>query len=127
MVIKYTAWVLRIAAALALILGIISWFGVDILVSIHTLLGIIVVLSLWVLGGAFFSTKGGSTLAIIAIVWGIVVLALGVSQKSILPDPSPVHWIIQVLHLIVGLAAIGIGEAIGGRYRRQSATVTMKA
>jgi hypothetical protein len=126
MVIKYTAWVLRIAATLALILGIISWFGVDSLVGIHVVLGIIVTLSLWVLGGAFFSTKGGSTLAIIAIVWGIVVLALGMTQKSMLPAPS-VHWIVQVLHLLVGLAAIGIGEAIGGRYRRQSATLTMKA
>src|SRR5450631_3755834 len=123
MVIKYTVWVLRIAAVLALILGTLTWFGIDAVVSIHMLLGIIVTLSLWVLGGAFFSTKGGTTLAIIAIVWGLVVLGLGVSQKQILPADS-VHWIIQVLHLLVGLAAIGIGEAIGARYKRQTATAT---
>ena len=123
MVIKYTVWVLRIAAVLALILGTLTWFGIDAVVSIHMLLGIIVTLSLWVLGGAFFSSKGGTTLAIIAIVWGLVVLGLGVSQKQILPADS-VHWIIQVLHLLVGLAAIGIGEAIGARYKRQTATAT---
>ena len=126
MVIKYTVWVLRIAATLALILGIISWFDIKALVNIHMLLGIIVTLSLWVLGGAFFSVKGGAPLAGIAIVWGILLLALGIFQKSLLPAPS-VHWIIQVLHLLIGLAAIGLGEAIGGRYKRLTATLAAKA
>jgi hypothetical protein len=124
MVIKYTAWVLRIAGLLALILGTLTWFGIDVVVGIHMLLGIIVTLALWVMGGAFLSSKGGTTLGIIAIVWGLVVLGLGLTQKKILPDAS-VHWIIQVLHLLVGLAAIGIGEAIGARYKRQAATATV--
>jgi hypothetical protein len=123
MVIKYTVWVLRIAAVLALILGILTWFGLDVVVGIHMLLGIIVTLSLWVLGGAFLTSKGGTTLGIIAIVWGLIVVGLGLTQKQILPADS-VHWIIQVLHLLVGLAAIGIGEAIGARYKRQTATAT---
>ena len=127
MVIKYTVWVLRISAILALILGLLNWFGINALVNIHMLLGIIVTLSLWVLGGAFFSTKGGSSLGSIAIVWGLVVLALGLFQKRLLPGAS-VHWIVQVLHLLVGLAAIGIGEAIGARYKRQNLpAATMKA
>jgi hypothetical protein len=124
MVIKYTVWVLRIAALLALILGILTWFGIDAVVGIHMLLGIIVVLALWVLGGAFLSSKGGITLGIIAIVWGLVLLGLGLTQKKILPDDS-VHWAIQVLHLLVGIAAIGIGEAIGARHKRQTATATV--
>ncbi|HTK08083.1 MAG TPA: hypothetical protein VL485_13000 [Ktedonobacteraceae bacterium] len=125
MVIRYTQWVLRVAAILALILGLLTWFGIDTVVGIHMILGIIVVLSLWVLGGMAFTVKGGVPLGIIAIIWGLIVLALGMTQKTILPSDS-IHWIIQIVHLLVGLAAIGLGEAIGGRYKRQSAAATMQ-
>ncbi|HEY4383922.1 MAG TPA: hypothetical protein VGN34_05520 [Ktedonobacteraceae bacterium] len=125
MIIRYTQWVLRVAAILALILGLLTWFGIDVVVNIHMILGIIVVLSLWVLGGTFLTVKGGVPLGIIAIIWGLIVVALGMTQTSILPDTS-IHWIIQIIHLLVGLAAIGLGEAIGGRYKRQSAAATMQ-
>ena len=126
MVITYTRWVLRVAALLALILGLLTWFGVDVVVNVHMILGIIVTLSLWVLGVAAFSVKGGVPLGIVAIIWGLIVVALGMTQRSILPAPS-VHWIIQIIHLLVGLCAIGIGEAIGGRHKRQSAAATIQA
>ena len=127
MVITYTRWVLRVAALLALILGLLTWFGVDVVVNVHMILGIIVTLSLWVLGVAAFSVKGGVPLGIVAIIWGLIVVALGMTQSSILPEPSPAHWIIQIIHLLVGLCAIGIGEAIGGRHKRQSAAATIQA
>jgi hypothetical protein len=125
MVITYTRWVLRVAVVLALILGVLTWFSIDAVVGVHMILGIIVTLSLWVLGVTAFTIKGGVPLGIVAIVWGIIVVALGLTQQGILPDPS-VHWIIQVIHLLVGLSAAGIGEAIGGRYKRQSAAATMQ-
>ena len=119
MLVRITVMVLRISALLALILGVIFWFSnSDNLVPFHMLLGIIVTLSLWVLGFAIGMAKGGSWgLGAGAIVLGLIMVALGLSQASILPD-SPLHWIIQVVHLLIGLAAIGLGEAIGGRYRR---------
>jgi hypothetical protein len=49
-------------------------------------------------------------------VGGLVVLVLGMTQTSLLPGSS--HWVIQVLHLLIGMAAVGSGEAIGGRLRR---------
>lgn len=121
MVVRITANVLRISALLALILGILSWIGVlpDSFIAIHMLLGIIVVLSLWVLGGVIATTRGGIGLAIGAFVLGLITLALGLTQKQILPNPNSAHWVIQVVHLLIGLSAIGMGEAISGRYRRQ--------
>lgn len=119
MLVRITVMVLRISALLALILGIIFWFNnSDSIVPFHMLLGIIVMLSLWVLGVAIGMAKGGSWgLAAGAIVLGLIMVALGASQAGILKD-SPLHWIIQVVHLLIGLSAIGLGEAIGGRYRR---------
>jgi hypothetical protein len=127
MVVRITANVLRVAALLALILGILSWVNIlpDSLINIHMLLGIIVVLSLWVLGGVIATTRGGIGLAIGAFVLGLITLALGLTQQQILPDPS-VHWVIQVVHLLIGLSAIGMGEAISGRYRRQSQVAKMQ-
>ncbi|MBV8823233.1 MAG: hypothetical protein JO123_10625 [Ktedonobacteraceae bacterium] len=117
MLVRITVMVLRISAILALILGILFWFNVaTTLIPIHMLLGIIVTLSLWVLGGAIATTKGGIGLAIGAFVLGLLVIGLGVTQQGLLV--GSLHWIIQVLHLLFGLAAIGMGEAIGGRYKR---------
>ena len=119
MLVRITVMVLRVSALLALILGIIFWFNnSDSILPFHMLLGIIVTLSLWVLGFAIGMTRGGNWgLAAGAFVLGLIMIALGLTQASILPD-SPLHWIIQVVHLLLGLSAIGLGEMIAGRYRR---------
>ncbi len=120
MVVRIAVNVLRASVLLALILGILFWTGnATSLVLVHMGLGILAVLSLWTLGAAIASTKGGIGLAIGAFVWGILVAALGLTQGTLLAGST--HWVIQVLHLLVGLAAIGLGEMIAGRYRRVTA------
>ncbi len=119
MAVTITQWVLRVSALIALILGIIFWTGntPDALVNVHMLLGILVTLSLWVLGFLFGTAKGGNWgLASVAFIWGLLVVFVGLSQQSWLVGSA--HWVIQVLHLLIGLLAIGIGEMIGARYKR---------
>jgi len=119
LIVRIVSWTLRISALLALILGILFWTGnADNLMLIHIILGILVVLSLWILGGAIATTKGGIGLAIGAFVLGLVVVVFGLNQGALLAGPA--HWVIQVLHLLFGLSAIGLGEMIAGRYRRLS-------
>jgi hypothetical protein len=107
----------RITGVLLLILGLLIWtegaFG---LVPIHMLLGLVLVLSMWVL--AAVSTRAGIPIGLAAgvAVTGLVVLVLGMTQASLLPGSS--HWVIQVLHLLIGMAAVASGEMIGGRLRR---------
>jgi hypothetical protein len=85
---------------------------------VHMLLGILVVLSLWTLGIAIATNRGGTiVLGVGALVWGMLVIALGLTQTRLLVDPS-VHWMIQILHLLLGVGAIGFGETIARRYRR---------
>ncbi len=123
---RVSVMILRLAALLALILGILFWINVipgaenlrNPWTSVHMLLGIIVTLCLLVLGSLMITTRGGNVgLGAGAIILGILVVAFGLSQTSLLISPS-VHWIIQVIHLLLGLAAIGLGEMIAGRYRR---------
>ncbi len=108
----------RITGVLQLILGLLMWTEPSFFYvrMPHMVLGVVFVLSLWVL--AAVSTRAGVPIGLAAgvAVLGLVVLVLGVTQTGLMPGSS--HWVIQVLHLLIGMAAIGSGEAIGGRLRR---------
>ncbi len=118
MVVRITVMILRIAALITLILGLIFWTSnvANNLVPVHMLLGLIVTLALLILGGVMMTVKGGLGLGIAAIVLGLIVPILGLTQTQLLV--GSLHWIIQVVHLLIGLMAIGMGEMIAGRYRR---------
>ena len=110
-------WIVRVCGVLLLILGLLFWTGeARGLVPVHMLLGVLLVLGLWLLAAVASQMGVPMGLVASAVVLGIIVLALGFTQTSLLPGPS--HWIIQVLHLLVGAAAISNGEMIGGRLRR---------
>ncbi len=128
MTIRITDMVLRIFGVLALLLGILLWTGVvgDGLKPIHMLLGIIVTISLLILGIAFGTMKGGNWgLGGVAILWAIIVAAFGLFQEQMVIGNA--HWVIQVLHLIFGLVAIGLGEMINARSRRITTAQTRTA
>jgi hypothetical protein len=106
----------RITGVLLLILGLLIWTEGINLILVHMLLGLVFVLALWVLAGV--STRAGVPTGLAAGVaaLGLLVLLLGMTQTSLLPGGA--HWVIQILHLLIGMAAVGSGEAIGGRLRR---------
>jgi len=111
-------WLVRICGVLALILGLLLWVG-DLppaLLPVHMLLGVLVVLGLWLL--AAVSSQMGIPAGMVAgaAVMGLIVLILGFTQTSLLPGGA--HWLIQALHLLVGMGAVASGEMIGGRLRR---------
>jgi hypothetical protein len=110
-------WLVRICGVLALILGLLLWVG-DLppsLIPVHMLLGVLV-LGLWLL--AAVSSQMGIPAGMVAgaAIMGLIVLLLGFNQTSLLPGGA--HWVIQALHLLVGMLAVGTGEMIGGRLRR---------
>lgn len=119
--------VIRLLVVVMLILGIIIWTGnADVLINIHMLIGILTVLCLWVFAVLFARAPGGNWgLAIGAIVLGIVVALVGSMQQQWLVGSA--HWVIQVIHLLLGLSIIGIAEAMGGRVRRQARGVEVQA
>jgi hypothetical protein len=109
--------VVRISGVLLLVLGLLIWAeGMRNLVLPHTLLGLLLVLGLWLLAAAAARLGAPVGLAAGTAVLGLIALVLGMSQNSLLPGGT--HWVIQVLHLVVGMAAVGIAEALGGTLRR---------
>jgi hypothetical protein len=101
----------RITGLLQIVLGLVFWSGnAKGLVPIHMVSGIILVLSLWALAVAGARAGVGNGLVATAAVWGLIVPGLGFSQKSMMHGGA--HWVIQVIHLVVGLIAIMLAEQL---------------
>ena len=108
---------LRISGVLLILLGLAIWTGrADAIIPVHEFLGFVLVLSLWTL--AYFGARAGVPRGIViaAVAWGLIAPILGLTQADLLTNNW--HWVIQVLHLLVGLAAIGTGEGLVQRMRR---------
>jgi hypothetical protein len=114
-------WIVRITGVIQLVLGIIIWTGnFDNLIRFHILDGLTFVAALVVLAALAAAARAPAGLVALALVWAAVVVALGLTQQQILPGSG--HWVIQVIHLLLGLGAIGQGEMLarnvkGGRKR----------
>ena len=121
MVIRVASVVLSFAGLLALVLGLLFWTGAALnLVSMHMLLGLLAVGALLVIGIGQALAKGGSwTLAICTLVVGALMIAIGMNQASLMV--GELHWVIRVIHLVLGLLTIGLGHMGAARYRRGSA------
>lgn len=115
----------RIVGPIQIILGVLFWTGnAETLIPLHMLLGIILVLLLWALAVLGAIAKVSPGVVALALVWGLIVPILGVTQFRLLP--GSMHWIIQALHLLVGLVAIGLADTLArqikSRLSRRDAT-----
>ncbi len=114
MAVRIAAMVLRIIFIINLILGILFFTGhADNLVLLHMILGILFVAALWFLGAA--QALRGGPIGVMAgtFVLGLLLAIVGFVQGSTL-------WL-QIIHILLALAAIGLGEMSAARYRRLSA------
>lgn len=107
----------RVCWVLQLALGSVFWTGrLNGLVPLHILIGLLFVLALWALAVGGLRTGTAAGVAWGALVWGLIVLLFGLMQVKILVG-SP-HSIIQILHLLVGIAALGLAEDLAHGLRR---------
>jgi hypothetical protein len=121
MVIRTASIVLSLAGLLALILGLLFWTGAALnLVSMHMLLGLLAVGALCVIGIAQAFAKGGSwIIAVCALIIGAVMIVLGMIQSTLMVGEF--HWVMQVVHLVLGILTIGVGHIGVARYRKSMA------
>ena len=106
----------RLSGLILISLGVLFWTGHALtLIPVHMLVGFVLVLSLWAL--AVLAARAGVHPAFVAlaIVWGLIVPILGLTQQRLLPGDA--HWVIQILHLLVGLGAIGQAEGLAARIK----------
>lgn len=121
MVIRIASIVLSLAGVLALISGLFFWAGTALhLVSMHMLLGFLTIAALWVVAiGQCFSKAGSGIIAAGALLVGALTIVIGLYQASLMV--GPLHWVIEVIHLVLGILTIGLGHIAAARYRKSSA------
>ncbi len=121
---KITANVLRILVsaigAIMIVLGLLFWTGnAFALLPLHMLLGVALVLMLWIIAVMALVARVNPILALVALIWGLIVPILGITQFQLLP--GSLHWIIQTLHLLVGLIAIALANMLARQIAQASA------
>lgn len=102
---------IRICGGAALALGVAFWLGyARALTVLHIRFGIVVVLSLWVLAAIAWWKTTRHSLALFTTAWALATLVFGMTQAQLLP--GPLHWIVKVAHLGVGVIALGLGAQL---------------
>jgi hypothetical protein len=102
---------IRACFVVQLVLGGLFWTNNALgLVPLHQLVGFVLVLALWTQAG--LAARAGVSLGLVAlaVVWGLVTPIFGLAQAELLPGSA--HWVIQVLHLLVGIIAVGLAERL---------------
>ena len=105
-----------IAGLGALTLGLLFWIANMNFIGLHMLFGLIVALSLLILGIVGVFTAGMRLLGAIGIVYALFVPVFGLTQATLLV--GSLHWLIQTAHLLVGLGALALIGILSIRYLR---------
>lgn len=102
-------------------LGAAIWAGVgaDQLVALHAALGLLLVGIVWALAGAGLRAGVPARVSVTAIGFGAVAIVFAGTQDALVRGGG--HWVIQVLHVLVGLAAVALALALGQRIKRTAA------
>jgi len=106
-----TMWIVRLAGIIQIVLGLLIWTGRALsYIPFHINNGFIVVLGLWTLAVLALIARGRAGLAAFALFWGLALPAFGMTQMSMLVGPW--HWVIRVVHLLMGIIALGVADAL---------------
>jgi hypothetical protein len=104
-------WILRLSGMTLVILGLLFWTGHALqLVQFHMLVGVLFTVAYF--GIVILAARGGLALgpALFATAWGFVLPTFGMIQMTILP--GPMHWIVKLTHLLVGMVAMGVADRV---------------
>lgn len=108
---RISLMLMRVGAAIQLILGIGFWTGHwASAIPVHRTIGVVYVVLLWVIAVLALVKKSNVGLAIFAIVWGVVIAGFGMAQQTLLV--GDLHWIIRVVHLVIAVSAMPVAERL---------------
>ena len=111
---KALVWILRLTFLASLALGIGLWMGHGYaFLQVHMWLGFIVTFALLLIVLLSFLARVRPALPLISLLWAIALPFIGIAQLRMMPGPN--HWVVRVVHLLLGLGAIGLGEALAKR------------
>jgi hypothetical protein len=102
----------RVILIVQLVLGVLFWTGNTLnLIPVHMLVGLLLVLVMWTASALAIRARAPVGLVGLALLWSLVLPVFGVAHTGLLPGPA--HVVIQILHLLVGVIAVGLVEGLG--------------
>ena len=109
--------IVRLLGLILLVLGLRFWTGHSLrFVPVHSQIGEIVIGLLWILSAIGLRKGVPPGLVLGGMFYGVIGLAFAFRMQMFLPGGA--HEVIRVVHLLLGLGAIGMVEMIGGRIKR---------
>ena len=113
---------IRVVWVVQLVLGVLFWTGNALgLVDLHQLLGILLVLGLWTMAALAHRAGVPASLVAGAALWGLIVPIVGLTQRELLAGSA--HWVIQVIHLLLGIGLLALAENLATRAKAGLAPV----
>lgn len=110
---------IRILGLVQLILGIVFWIvDADFLVIYHILVGSLLTIGLLVLVFRAYRSGVSKWAVLISAVWALALPLYGLIQEDILPGSY--HWVAEVLHLLCGIGAVGVGEFLAAAINKKN-------
>ena len=110
----------RLLGVVQIVVGLAIWFGsMTGAVAFHTAIGSLFVLVVWIVAGIALFALPKRGVALFTLLWGGLLLWFGMAQITFLPGTG--HWAVRVAHLLVGVATMGLVEALGGAIKRHHA------
>jgi hypothetical protein len=105
----------RLLGAILLVLGFCIWFNIAKPTAAHAALGSLFVLVMWVIAVIALFALPRRGLPLFALLLGALVMWFGMTQTTLLT--GSMHWAVRVVHLLLGLAALGLTEALAKAVR----------
>jgi hypothetical protein len=103
-------WIIRITAALLLIMGVAIWTGsADSFITFHILLGVVLSVALLVVAAQAFRAGVAPGLPVLVVIWAVAMPVLGLTQEML---PESFALLVQVFHLLVGVGSWALGEVL---------------
>jgi hypothetical protein len=113
----------RLLFVVQIVVGLCLWFGVlTQAVASHAALGSLFVLVAWIIAIIALFALSRRAVALITLLVGAIVLWFGMAQTSFLP--GGMHWAVRVVHLLLGIATMGLVESLGKAVKIHLAATT---
>ncbi|HXX40215.1 MAG TPA: hypothetical protein VEP50_19025 [bacterium] len=108
---------IRLVWVVQVVLGMLLWAGRALrFLPVHMLVGVVFVLLLWMLSALVMAGRVRTGLTPLTVLWGALTLALGLTQTRLMIGGA--HWVVQVLHLLVGIGGIVLAERLAAKVKR---------
>jgi hypothetical protein len=114
--------VARLLGVILILLGAAIWFGFGAgITATHAILGSLFVLDAWIIAIIALFALPSRTMPLLVLVLGGVVAWFGGAQTTLLVGNG--HWAVRLLHLLLGVALLGLIESLAKAVRLHRRTV----